>query len=104
MDELATTFGDGAASIEVGLDLDGPAETDRAKQVLAGIDGVDAVTPPPSARSVWRLAVRPAGAEERVRQDVLAAAVAHNLRLTSIQPIVPSLDDIYRSAVVRRAA
>jgi hypothetical protein len=50
------------------------------------------------------MAVRPAGAEERVRQEVLAAAVANNLRLTSIQPIVPSLDDIYRSAVVRRAA
>jgi hypothetical protein len=32
------------------------------------------------------------------------AAVEHGLHLTTIRPIVPSLDDIYRSAVVRRAA
>ena len=104
VDELAATFGDGAANIEVGLDVAGPADIERARQVLAAIDGVDGVTSPASARGVWRLAVRPPGAEERVRQDVLAAAVQHGLRLHSIQPIVPSLDDIYRSAVVRRAA
>jgi hypothetical protein len=35
---------------------------------------------------------------------VLVAAVEHKLRLTTLRPIVPSLDDIYRSAVVKRAA
>lgn len=104
VDELASTFGDGAAAIDVGLDLSGTAETERAKEVLGGIKGVDAVTPPANQRGLWRLAVRPADAEERVRQEILAAAVEHNLRLTSIQPIVPSLDDIYRSAIGRRAA
>ncbi|MFL5722208.1 MAG: hypothetical protein ACJ78H_02355, partial [Chloroflexota bacterium] len=36
-----------------------------------------------------------------VRQDILLAAVQHNLRLTAIRPLVPSLDDIYRVAVER---
>ena len=37
----------------------------------------------------------------RVRQDILVAAVEHGLRLTALRPVVPSLDDIYRTAVER---
>lgn len=104
MAELATTFGDGAATIEVDFELAGDADRERARQVLAAIAGVEAVTPPTNALGSWRLTVRPANAEGRVRQAVLAAAVEHNLHLTALRPIVPSLDDIYRAAVVRKAA
>jgi hypothetical protein len=33
---------------------------------------------------------------------VLAAAVEHGLHLTALRPILPSLDDIYRTALQRR--
>jgi ABC-2 type transport system ATP-binding protein len=104
MDELAAAFGDGAATIEVGLDLADKAQAEKAKDVLARLDGVESVSPPADSHSPWTLHVRPAGAEGRVRQEVLVAAVENGLRLTAIRPIVPSLDDIYRAAVVRRAA
>jgi ABC-2 type transport system ATP-binding protein len=102
--ELAETFGDGSATIEVGLELAGDGELARATKVLGALDGVAAVTPPLAGSETWHLTVRPATADGRVRQAVLVAAVEHGLHLTAIRPIVPSLDDIYRSAVVRRAA
>ena len=68
-----------------------------------GLDG-DSVIAPADDRAPWQLIVRPAGDEGRVRQEILVAAVQHNLRLTTLRPIVPSLDDIYRAAVVRTAA
>jgi ABC-2 type transport system ATP-binding protein len=102
--ELAATFGDGTATIEVGLELTGDAEVARASKVLGALDGVEAVAPPTDAHGAWQLTVRPSSAEGRVRQEVLVAAVEHGLHLTAIRPIVPSLDDIYRSAVVRTAA
>jgi ABC-2 type transport system ATP-binding protein len=104
VDELAATFGDGAATIEVGLELTGEDDTARATKVLGGLAGVESVVPPTVAKDPWRLIVRPSDAEARVRREVLVAAVEHDLHLTAIRPIVPSLDDIYRSAVVRRAA
>jgi len=104
VDELAATFGDGAATIEVGLDLIDDAQIARATAVLGGLASVESVVPPTDGRGAWRLQVRPADVEARVRQDVLVAAVQHGLHLTTLRPIVPSLDDIYRSAVVRRVA
>ena len=104
VDELAATFGDGAATIEVGLELTGENDVTRATNVLGGLDGVGSVVVPTDAKDPWRLIVRPADAEARVRREVLVAAVEHDLHLTAIRPIVPSLDDIYRAAVVRRAA
>lgn len=104
VDELAATFGDGTATIEVGLELPTPADVSRAETVLRGLSGVTSVTPPADDRAPWQLVVRPAGDEGRVRQEILVAAVEHNLRLTTLRPIVPSLDDIYRLAVVRTAA
>ncbi|MEA2610265.1 MAG: type transport system ATP-binding protein [Chloroflexota bacterium] len=102
--ELATAFGDGTATIEVGLELATPAEISRAESVLRGLDGVTSVTPPTDARGPWHVIVQPAGAEGQVRQEILVAAVEHGLRLTTLRPIVPSLDDIYRAAAVRTAA
>jgi ABC-2 type transport system ATP-binding protein len=104
VEELAATFGDGSATIEVGLELVDDAQVDRATEVLGALDGVESVVPPAGPAGAWHLVVRPAAAEGQVRQDVLVAAVQHGLRLTTIRPIVPSLDDIYRTAVGRRAA
>jgi len=104
VDELAATFGDGTATIEVGLELTSDTDVARATSVLDALGGVETVEPPTDGRGPWRLVVRPAAAERRVRQEVLVAAVQHGLNLTAIRPIVPSLDDIYRSAVVRTAA
>jgi ABC-2 type transport system ATP-binding protein len=104
VDELATTFGDGAATIEVGLELTDDAQVARASEVLGRLANVESVAPPTDGRGAWRLTVRPAAAEARVRQEILVAAVEHGLHLTTLRPIVPSLDDIYRSAVLRKVA
>jgi ABC-2 type transport system ATP-binding protein len=104
VDELAATFGDGTAHIEVGLELPTPDDVSRAQTALRSIDGVTDVTAPARDGEPWLVVVRPVAAEARVRQDILVAAVEHDLRLTTLRPIVPSLDDIYRAAVVRTAA
>jgi len=103
VDELATAFGDGTASIEVGLEL-APADAGRAEAVLRALTGVTDVTAPARDGDPWQVAVRPGDAEGRVRQEILVAAVEHSLRLTTLRPVVPSLDDIYRAAVMRTAA
>jgi ABC-2 type transport system ATP-binding protein len=104
VDELAGAFGDGTATIEVGLELPTPADMNRAEAVLRGLRGVTSVIPPADDRAPWQLVVQPAGEEGRVRQEILVAAVEHHLRLTTLRPIIPSLDDIYRAAVMRTAA
>jgi len=104
VDELAAAFGDGTATIEVGLELPTPADVARAQTVLGGLSGVTGVTQPARSADPWQVVVRPASAEGRVRQDVLVAAVEHDLRLTALRPVIPSLDDIYRAAVLRTAA
>ncbi len=100
VDELAAQFGDGTAVIEVGLELS-PADVDRAATTLRGLASVESVEQPAAGSGTWRLHVRPAIAEGRVRQAILVAAVEQNLRLTALRPVVPSLDDIYRTAVER---
>ena len=99
--ELAAQFGDGTAIIDVGLELPTPADVERAGATLRGLASVESVEPPSPANENWRIHVRPADAEGRVRQEILVAAVDQGLRLTALRPIVPSLDDIYRSAVER---
>jgi ABC-2 type transport system ATP-binding protein len=103
VEELAATFGDGTATIEVGLDLTTPADEARAQAALAAIPSVGSVEPPANAKGSWRVHVRPPEEEGRVRQDILVTAVRHDLRLTALRPVVPSLDDIYRTAVNRPA-
>ena len=51
----------------------------------------------------WHVTVTPATAEGEVREAIPAAAVAAGLRLVALSPHVPSLDDIYRIALRRRA-
>jgi ABC-2 type transport system ATP-binding protein len=102
VEELAAQFGDGSAVIEVDLELSGPTDIDRADRALRGLASVSSVEPPVGNDETWRVHVRPAGAESSVRQAILVAAVEHGLRLTALRPIVPSLEDIYRTAVSRR--
>jgi ABC-2 type transport system ATP-binding protein len=104
VDQLAAAFGDGTATIEVGLELTDEADLARAGDVLGKLRNVESAVSPKGRDGHWRLTVRPSAEEARVRQAILVAAVEHGLNLTTIRPIVPSLDDIYRSAVVRRAA
>jgi len=104
VEELAAQFGDGTAVIEVGLELATPADVERAGTVLRGLTSVESVEAPSDGSGTWRVHVRPADAEGSVRQAVLVAAVDHGLRLTALRPIVPSLDDIYRTAVNLTAA
>ena len=101
VEELARTFGDGTAVIEVVFELPTDADVERAETTLRGLRSVESVEPPVTPGGAWRLHVRPAGEEGRVRQDILLAAVEQGLRLTSLRPLVPSLDDIYRVAVER---
>ncbi len=101
VEELAKMFGDGTAVIEVGLDLTTPADVERAGTTLRGLASVESVEAPSHPGEGWRVHVRPADQEGRVRQDILVAAVAEGLHLTALRPIVPSLDDIYRVAVER---
>jgi len=101
VDELATQFGDGTATIEVGLDLPSSADIARAEATLRGLDSVESVEPPSDGSGTWSIRVRPAGAEARVRQAILVAAVEQGLHLNAIRPVVPSLDDIYRTAIAR---
>jgi ABC-2 type transport system ATP-binding protein len=103
VDELAGQFGDGAAVIEVGLELPTAADIERAAATLRAIRSVESVEPPGDGSGSWRIHVRPADVEGRVRQDILVAAVDQGLRLTALRPLVPSLDDIYRTAVERPA-
>jgi ABC-2 type transport system ATP-binding protein len=101
VEELAAKFGDGTATIEVGLELSAAADVDRAAAALEALESVETVQRPTEATGPWRVSVRPAAAERNVRQAILATAVEHSLHLTALRPIVPSLDDIYRSAVER---
>jgi ABC-2 type transport system ATP-binding protein len=104
VEELAVAFGDGTATIEVSFELPTPADVSRAETVLRALSGVTGVAAPARDGDPWHVVVRPAAAEGRVRQEILVAAVEHGLRLTTLRPVVPSLDDIYRAAVVRTAA
>jgi ABC-2 type transport system ATP-binding protein len=104
VEELAAAFGDGTAAIEVGLELATPADVERAGTTLRRLASVESVEAPPDGSGTWLVRVRPVAAEGQVRQDILVAAVEHGLRLTALRPVVPSLDDIYRSAVSRTAA
>jgi len=101
VDELAAQFGDGSALIEVGLELPTAADVQRAGRTLRSLASVESVEEPDTGSGTWRVHVRPADAEGRVRQEILVAAVDQGLRLTALRPVVPSLDDIYRAAIER---
>jgi ABC-2 type transport system ATP-binding protein len=101
MPELAERFGDGTAHVEVGFEFENSVAGEDAMKALRAVDGVSDVRSGDRAIDPWVVTVRPASAEGRIRQSILALAAERGLRLVSLQPIVPSLDDVYRNAVAR---
>jgi ABC-2 type transport system ATP-binding protein len=101
--ELAQRFGEDTAHIEVGIQTDDEAGTARVREVLGPIPGVVEVTPPRRPTDPWIVGVRPAADETRVRRSILAAAASTGLDLTSVRPVPPSLEEIYRRAVEKAA-
>ena len=101
VDQLAAQFGDGTAVIEVGLELPTATDVERAASTLLAIPSVETVEAPTDGSGTWRIHVRPVGVEGRVRKDILLAAVSQGLGLTALRPVVPSLDEIYRTAIER---
>jgi ABC-2 type transport system ATP-binding protein len=101
MTELANRFGDGSAHIEVGFEFDDAATASRAPDLIRSIPDVAGVEPGIRPTDPWTVSVRPPSAEARVRQAMLALAAAEGLRLVSLRPIVPSLEELYRHAVAR---
>ena len=101
MTQLASRFGDGRSLLEVGLDTVDPADDERAHAVLAGVDGVTSATRGPRAGDPWTVAIADDADVARTRSGVLAAIATSGLPLASIRLVVPSLEDIYRTAVAR---
>jgi ABC-2 type transport system ATP-binding protein len=99
MNELAHRFGEDTAHIEAGVQTDDAAGVERVREVLTAIPGVVQVTPPRRTGDPWVVGVRPASDETRVRRSILAAAASTGLDLTSVRPVAPSLEEIYRRAV-----
>jgi ABC-2 type transport system ATP-binding protein len=103
MDELAAKFGEDIAHIEAGFEVADRAGAERVHEVLAAIPNVVEVTQPRRAADPWLIGVRPTSEETRVRRAILAAASSSGLDLTSVRPLAPSLEEIYRRAVERTA-
>ena len=103
MSELAHRFGEDTAHIEAGVQTDDAAGADRVREVLKAIPGVVEVKAPRRPAEPWLVGVRPAGDETRVRRSILAAAASTGLDLTSVRPVAPSLEEIYRRAVEKAA-
>ena len=101
--ELSQRFGEDTAHIEVGIQTDDDTGVARVREVLAAIPGVVEVTTPSRPLDPWIVGVRPAGDETRVRRSILAAAASTGLDLTSVRPLPPSLEEIYRRAVEKAA-
>jgi ABC-2 type transport system ATP-binding protein len=101
--ELARRFGEDTAHIEAGFQTDDAAGAARVRAALTAIPGVVDVTAPRRTIDPWMVGVRPAGDETRVRRAILAAAASAGLDLTSVRPLPPSLEEIYRRAVEKAA-
>ncbi len=101
MTELADRFGDGAAHIEVGFEFEDSTAARRAPGLIRAIPDVADVQSGVRPTDPWIVAVRPPSEEGGVRQAILAVAATEGLRLVSLRPIVPSLEEIYRHAVAR---
>lgn len=101
MAQLAERFGEGKGHLEVGLETVDAAAADRARAVLAGVPGVTGVTPGSRPDDPWIVMTTADAEPTSVRAAVLAAVAGSGLPLTSIRPVQPSLEDIYRKAVAR---
>ncbi len=103
MDELAARFGDDTAHVEAGFELPADTKAAQVRELLAAIPNVVKVKAPSRPRDPWVLDVRPATEDTSVRRAIVATAAANGLDLTSVRPVAPSLEEIYRRAVERAA-
>ena len=101
--ELAARFMQDEAIVEVQFHEDGEDLAPRVEAALAALPNVTGVARSERVGRPWHVTVTPAPAEAEVREAIPAAAVAAGLRLVALSPHVPSLDDIYRIALRRRA-
>jgi ABC-2 type transport system ATP-binding protein len=108
LQELATRFGDGAAQLEVGFDTVDAAAAQRGRDLLAAVPGVASVDALAdtghtlaTGATPWILTIADGADPGDVRRAVLAVVAEHSLPLSSIRPVVPSLEDIYRRAVAQ---
>lgn len=105
--ELAARFGDGRARIEVGLEAVDAAARERGQALLAAIDGVDSIVPTsgiPGAGSQdgqWLLTATADADPSSIRHGILTRLAEDGITLLSIRSVMPTLEDIYRSAVSR---
>jgi ABC-2 type transport system ATP-binding protein len=101
MPELAARFGEDTAHVEAEIQPPADGGAGRVREALSAIPGVVAVKSPTRAIDPWVVDVRPATDETRVRRAILATATSTGLDLTSVRPVAPALEDIYRRAVDR---
>ncbi len=99
MDQLSSRFGDGRSHLEVGFDLGTSGAVDTVRSKFEKIDGVLSVAPGTKPTDPWTLTIRSPGEAAKVRSAVLAVVAEQGLPLTSIRPIEPSLEEIYRRAL-----
>ncbi|HEX6868448.1 MAG TPA: ABC transporter ATP-binding protein [Candidatus Limnocylindrales bacterium] len=104
MDELATRFGDGKTQLEVGFDLTDPDRIDAVRSQIAAIPGVASVATGAVSTAPWTVTMTSPDVASEVRTAVLGLVAREGLPLTSIRPVVSSLEDIYRRAVSRPLA
>ncbi|HET7181835.1 MAG TPA: ABC transporter ATP-binding protein [Candidatus Limnocylindrales bacterium] len=97
--ELADTFGEEAARIEVGFEGLDPREYPATVESLRAIPGVSGVHAPTSAAEPFVVLTQPRDATGTAREALIKTALAKGLRLSSIREVAPSLDDIYRRAL-----
>jgi ABC-2 type transport system ATP-binding protein len=103
--ELAARFIQDEATIEVEFHEEGDdaALASRVDAALSELPNVVGVVRSEKVGRPWHVTVTPASAEAEVREAIPGAAVAAGLRLIGLSAHVPSLDDIYRLALRRRA-
>jgi ABC-2 type transport system ATP-binding protein len=99
MKQLAERFGEERDELEVGFDVRSEADAERARSVLRAVPGVGAIGPSIRPGDPWHVSIVEGADAATVRSAVLAAVAEHQLPLTSIRAVVPSLEDIYRRAV-----
>jgi ABC-2 type transport system ATP-binding protein len=98
--QLAGTFGDGAGFVEVAFGTREAAKLDHAEARIRSMAGVVEIRRGLRSIDPWTVVVQPLEAAGLVRAEILGAAVADDLGLTAIRAVMPSLQDIYRRAVV----
>jgi ABC-2 type transport system ATP-binding protein len=99
--ELARQFGDQGGHVELGFEGLDEAGLEKIGKRLGTIPGVASVRAPARARDPFVLV---ADGEDTgpVREAALGVAARDGLRLSSIREVMPSLDEIYRTALEAR--